>query len=767
MSLKNLKSIFSTKSTLDKNNKRSIHINTGGEHFKKHTKFDDGLTKLGLTPLKPSDKLDKLGLTPLKPSDKLDKLGLTPLKPSDKLDKLGLTPLKPSDKLDIFGSANVHINASNKHFEWHTVYDDDVRPFTATYNTNQPQDAFDTKFDYNTNNLISQTWGVDVSMQIRGGRDNPLLDKLLRGRVYVPQYGSQIFVNKNLFVGPEQSPFKDLNFMTETFDPRAHAPKEGTTYFNTNNSFNLATNPTDFSTAGNDDGAFTPITELGGQFQENLSWENLYNADHTPKDNPLYKGKPAINYGPHVNRDKLNIRDNGTTPSIYNLSRRSLLTSKDSEPYIISEMPTSDSQFTGGRLLNQGSLLGVPLNRMIADTARIGKYLTSPDGIAFIAAQNFLGSNSKSVFMQSKMETDPNGNVSVVEKLMSSRQRFKQTYNPASTLLQTIGRAGFGPIGLVDKTEPGILSIFDSDEYGIDSTSVNTIGLPSSANSPFSINDTFTGGSDESNVTSFKKFGKQLVSAAVGATGIPTEAVKAFNGSDNMTLAKMIQGEQLILGGPVTVSVFTGTANQQTFGGNFGFGANQVGAVNRNELGFDAEEPAQGMPFYFKDLRDNTYIWFRAYLEGITENISPSWSSTNYMGRSEPVYTYERAERELSLTLKLAAQTSDELDMIYKKMDRLTSLCYPEYVDDEYGNRMKPPLTKFRMGEMFGKMNQELMGFIKSISYTVEQTSTWETNSGKRVPRHVTATLGYQVIHDTVPQLSKDFKFYGINYETI
>ena len=169
-----------------------------------------------------------------------------------------------------------------------------------------------------------------------------------------------------------------------------------------------------------------------------------------------------------------------------------------------------------------------------------------------------------------------------------------------------------------------------------------------------------------------------------------------------------------------------------------------------------------GMPFYFKDMRDGAFIVFRAYLEGITENISPSWAPHNYIGRSEPVWTYERAEREISMTLKLVAQSPDELKAIYKKMNRLTSLCYPEYISDPNLNdklRMKPPLVKLRMGEYFGKTNNELMGWIKSLSYVVEESATWEVMEGARVPRHVTATIGYQVIHGTVPSI--DTQFYG------
>lgn len=178
---------------------------------------------------------------------------------------------------------------------------------------------------------------------------------------------------------------------------------------------------------------------------------------------------------------------------------------------------------------------------------------------------------------------------------------------------------------------------------------------------------------------------------------------------------------------------------------------------------------ANGMPFYFKDLRDNAFIIFRAYIDGLSDTISPNWNSENYIGRSEPVYTYTNAERELQFNLKLFAQSKKELDMIYDKMNRLTSLCYPEYTslnietNQEPGEsepktvldktRMKPPLTKFRLGELFGSSKKEMVGFIKSLSYTFPDESPWEIDKGKRVPKYVQASIGFQVIHSTVPSL--------------
>ena len=80
---------------------------------------------------------------------------------------------------------------------------------------------------------------------------------------------------------------------------------------------------------------------------------------------------------------------------------------------------------------------------------------------------------------------------------------------------------------------------------------------------------------------------------------------------------------------------------------------------------------------------------------------------------------------------------------------------------------MKSPLTKFRLGDQFGKTNHELLGFIEALNYSIPQESTWETEVGARVPKHVLATITYKVIHGEVPSLynenGDEFPFYGIS----
>ena len=662
-----------------------------------------------------------------------------------------------------------------------SIFQNDLDNNIDEYKSNQVAYP-NTNLDYNENQSIPQSFGIDV------GINEPILDSLLRGRVYEPIQFSQDFTNTSLFVSPEQPPFENPNFMTELFDPRSTTPKERTLYFNTNRTMgtlqygeggfqanvpSLQNGITDFSTAaGNNDTPFTPLSQLGVQFyngensDKNLSWETLYNANHSPKDNPSWEagGLSAISYGPNVNRDNLNIGFNsriyGERSGFGGESRTS--TEKKlkvsslggaienvtdlpigGEPYIISEIGGGRAKNRGGRFL--------PIERAATDVDRISKFLQSPEGIQFLIRQNAYTLIPSSVIRR--------GN-----NLYRVPQRFNSTLNPFQTLIAA-GARGLGEGVPNIKIRKGGLDLPLTDflpgltrEYGVDNTSAATEGLLGAipiglSFTGFSINDTFTAGTP-GGIGSFignaiKEAGRDIATNIPGLSAlIPLR--KPYKG-DEVTLQPTHKGDEISVVGSTITS-----------GGGL---AGLAGGLAAAALGVGKTIPSpakekHGMPFYFKDLRDNSYVFFRAYIEGMTENVSPSYAATNYIGRSEPVYTYERAEREINFTLKLVSQTEDELDKIYEKMNHLTSLCYPEYVDDIYGIRMKPPLMKLRYGDLYGKTNQEQLGYIKSISYTVEQSSPYETKVGKRVPKHMMATIGYQVIHSQVP--NKNTRFYGI-----
>ena len=177
-----------------------------------------------------------------------------------------------------------------------------------------------------------------------------------------------------------------------------------------------------------------------------------------------------------------------------------------------------------------------------------------------------------------------------------------------------------------------------------------------------------------------------------------------------------------------------------------------------------ADLPLEGDPtkiqegdFYvrFKDLRDGGHIYFRGYINGITENLSPSWTPTNYIGRSEPVYSYERAERDISFNLAVFPSNYTEEVYMYTKINRLTSLVYPEYMADNNGlTRMKPPFTEMYMAHI-GKKQKGQFGYIKSLSYTVNESGDW--NALENLPRVFNIAISYQIVNKKPPALYNQF----------
>jgi hypothetical protein len=175
----------------------------------------------------------------------------------------------------------------------------------------------------------------------------------------------------------------------------------------------------------------------------------------------------------------------------------------------------------------------------------------------------------------------------------------------------------------------------------------------------------------------------------------------------------------------------------------------------------DRIAPRKKGDFYvkIKDLRNSNIIYFRGYVTGITENVSPSFTPTNYIGRSEPVYSYERAERDISFNLKVYPANHTEFTLMYDKIEKLTSLAYPQYSPDNDGLvRMKPPFTELYMAHI-GTPRVGQFGFVKSISYTVNEQGDWDSLSVR--PRLFDIAISYQILSKRPPSLNSSPKFYG------
>lgn len=111
---------------------------------------------------------------------------------------------------------------------------------------------------------------------------------------------------------------------------------------------------------------------------------------------------------------------------------------------------------------------------------------------------------------------------------------------------------------------------------------------------------------------------------------------------------------------------------------------------------------------------------FRAFITNFSDNIGADWNSQRYMGRGENFYTYQGFTREVGFTFIVAAQSVQEMEKIYQKVNYLASTLHPDY--QEGTGFMRGNLHKLTIGEYFYRTP----GVITSMNITVDDNYPWE-----------------------------------------
>ena len=94
---------------------------------------------------------------------------------------------------------------------------------------------------------------------------------------------------------------------------------------------------------------------------------------------------------------------------------------------------------------------------------------------------------------------------------------------------------------------------------------------------------------------------------------------------------------------------------------------------------------------------------------------------------------------------------------MYQKIEKLTSLAYPEYLPEINNSslvRMKAPFTELYIAHI-GSRKKGQFGFIKSISYTVNESGDWDALES--VPRLFDIAISYQILNRKPPQMGDQF----------
>ncbi len=135
-------------------------------------------------------------------------------------------------------------------------------------------------------------------------------------------------------------------------------------------------------------------------------------------------------------------------------------------------------------------------------------------------------------------------------------------------------------------------------------------------------------------------------------------------------------------------------------------------------------------------------IKFLATVANLSDKNTSNWDSVKPVGSGVNFYLFNNWERSISFDLTLYAENSNELDLVWKKVDEVTSFTTGRPSGNKgasygvYGN-----IVNLKIGNL---LNEN--GFISDITMNVDTQSPWEIEPGQQLPFVCTISISFQVV---------------------
>jgi len=130
------------------------------------------------------------------------------------------------------------------------------------------------------------------------------------------------------------------------------------------------------------------------------------------------------------------------------------------------------------------------------------------------------------------------------------------------------------------------------------------------------------------------------------------------------------------------------------------------------------------VPFYITVINNdgkgvNTYLHFRAYIEGLSDAYAAEWNAVKYMGRGENFYYYNGFNRDISFNFKVPVLSLFEQQSVYSKLNYLASIMAPDYTD---GGFMRGNLIKVTIGDYL----VDVPGVVTGFTFAPNEDAGWD-----------------------------------------
>ena len=135
------------------------------------------------------------------------------------------------------------------------------------------------------------------------------------------------------------------------------------------------------------------------------------------------------------------------------------------------------------------------------------------------------------------------------------------------------------------------------------------------------------------------------------------------------------------------------------------------------------------------------YMHFRAFIDSFSDSYDADWKSINYMGRAEKLYKYSGFDRKISMGFTVAAQSKEEINVMYDKLNFLASSLAPEYIDSLTSGYMAGNIAYITLGDYI----VDQPGIITSLTFDIPEESPWEIENDGLKEKSVVRRLPHMI----------------------
>lgn len=145
-------------------------------------------------------------------------------------------------------------------------------------------------------------------------------------------------------------------------------------------------------------------------------------------------------------------------------------------------------------------------------------------------------------------------------------------------------------------------------------------------------------------------------------------------------------------------------------------------------------------------------VLLSAYINGFKDSFGATWNETNYIGRAESFYTYNKFKRSVSFNLQIPCFNREQLFEKHRGLGQLAAVTAGSYSNNFLGGVLiKLNVGNYIVGEY---------GILNNLDYSIPPDATWDTLPDGRLSMLIDASFNFTIVHKDLPQYQQGQGFF-------